>query len=169
MSARRRVKSRLCGKDNGKKRMLILKQRPVNAKLGDTQFNQLFRYFTVTEARRQSSQMGERLVFSAPTNRNKMIKRPFFKFDFQILIVLKWMRLARFQKNRTSPSDEIVEGGFETLKYTRALQRIIYVSSGRSSRGLFRVVDASNSMMAQHENITEQICARVKPLEELNP
>lgn len=105
-------------KIDGKIAMLI-EAKPVNAKLGDTQFNQLFRYFSVTEARLAILTNGREAWFFSDTDEpNKMDKRPFFKFDFQNFDKEQVEELARFQKPNFA-IDAIVEAA-SNLKYTRA-------------------------------------------------
>ncbi len=105
-------------KIDGKIAMLI-EAKPVNSKLGDVQFNQLFRYFSVTEARLAILTNGREAWFFSDTDEpNKMDKRPFFKFDFQNFDRDQVEELARFQKPNFA-IDAIVEAA-SNLKYTRA-------------------------------------------------
>lgn len=105
-------------KIDGKIAMLI-EAKPVNSKLGDVQYNQLFRYFSVTEARLAILTNGREAWFFSDTDEpNKMDKRPFFKFDFQNFDRDQVEELARFQKPNFA-IDAIVEAA-SNLKYTRA-------------------------------------------------
>ncbi|WP_108259759.1 type I restriction endonuclease [Mangrovicoccus ximenensis] len=105
-------------KIDGKIAMLV-ECKPVNAKLGDIQFNQLFRYFSVTEARLAILTNGREAWFFSDTDEpNKMDARPFFKFDFQNFDKPQVEELARFQKPNFA-IDAIVEAA-SNLKYTRA-------------------------------------------------
>jgi hypothetical protein len=105
-------------KIDGKIAMLI-EAKPINAKLGDVQFNQLFRYFSVTEARLAILTNGREAWFFSDTDEpNKMDKRPFFKFDFQSFDRDQVDELARFQKPNFA-IEAIVEAA-SNLKYTRA-------------------------------------------------
>lgn len=105
-------------KIDGKIAMLI-EAKPASVKLGDTQFNQLFRYFSVTEARLAILTNGREAWFFSDTDEpNKMDKRPFFKFDFQNFDKDQVEELARFQKPNFA-IDAIVEAA-SNLKYTRA-------------------------------------------------
>ena len=70
-------------KIDGKVAMLI-EAKPVHAKLGETQYSQLFRYFSVTDARLAILMNGKEAWFFSDTDApNKMDRKPFFKFDFQ--------------------------------------------------------------------------------------
>ena len=104
-------------KIDGKIAMLI-EAKPVSARLGDTQFTQLFRYFTVTEARLAILTNGREAWFFSDTDEpNKMDKKPFFTFDFQKHDKSQVDELARFQKGNFA-IESIIEAA-SNLKYTQ--------------------------------------------------
>ncbi|ARE41060.1 Prophage Lp2 protein 6 [Rhodovulum sp. P5] len=104
-------------KIDGKIAMLV-EAKPINCKLGDTQFNQLFRYFHVTEARLAILTNGKEAWFFSDTDEpNKMDKRPFFTFDFQKHDKSQIQELSRFHKNSFA-IDSIIEAA-SNLKYTK--------------------------------------------------
>ena len=104
-------------KIDGKIAMLI-EAKPVSARLGDTQFTQLFRYFTVTEARLAILTNGKEAWFFSDTDEpNKMDKKPFFTFDFQKHDKSQVDELARFQKGNFA-IESIIEAA-SNLKYTQ--------------------------------------------------
>lgn len=104
-------------KMDGKVSMLI-EAKPINTKLGDTQYTQLFRYFTVTDARLAILTNGHEAWFFSDTEEpNKMDKKPFFKFDFQKHDKAQIAELARFHKE-SFEIDAIIEAA-SNLKYTR--------------------------------------------------
>ncbi|PWE26666.1 restriction endonuclease [Pararhodobacter marinus] len=104
-------------KIDGKIAMLV-EAKPVGARLGDTQFSQLFRYFTVTEARLAILTNGREAWFFSDTDEpNKMDKKPFFTFDFQKYDKAQVEELARFQKGQFA-IDAIIEAA-SNLKYTQ--------------------------------------------------
>lgn len=104
-------------KIDGKIAMLI-EVKPVSARLGDTQYSQLFRYFTVTEARLAILTNGKEAWFFSDTDEpNKMDKKPFFSFDFQKHDKSQVAELARFQKGQFA-IDAIIEAA-SNLKYTQ--------------------------------------------------
>lgn len=104
-------------KIDGKIAMLI-EAKPVSARLGDTQFSQLFRYFTVTEARLAILTNGKEAWFFSDTDEpNKMDKKPFFTFDFQKHDKTQVDELARFQKGSFA-IESIIEAA-SNLKYTQ--------------------------------------------------
>lgn len=105
-------------KIDGKISMLI-EAKPINTKLGDAQYSQLFRYFTVTEARLAILTNGREAWFFSDTDEpNKMDKKPFFTFDFQSYDKAQVEELARFRKNAFA-IEEIIEAA-SNLKYIRA-------------------------------------------------
>lgn len=104
-------------KIDGKIAMLI-EAKPVSSRLGDAQFSQLFRYFTVTEARLAILTNGKEAWFFSDTDEpNKMDKKPFFTFDFQKHDKSQVDELARFQKGSFA-IDSIIEAA-SNLKYTQ--------------------------------------------------
>ncbi|MDP2494507.1 type I restriction endonuclease [Shimia thalassica] len=105
-------------KIDGKVSMLV-EVKPISSKLGNAQFNQLFRYFAVTEARLGILTNGREAWFFSDTDApNKMDKKPFFKFDFQSYSEDQLTELALFQKIDFA-IDAIIEAA-SNLKYTRS-------------------------------------------------
>lgn len=103
---------------DGKIAMLI-EAKPIGTKLGDAQYSQLFRYFTVTEARLAILTNGREAWFFSDTDEpNKMDKKPFFTFDFQSFDKSQLEELARFRKI-TFAIEDIIEAA-SNLKYIRA-------------------------------------------------
>lgn len=97
---------------------ILVEVKSVSVKLGASQFNQLFRYFTATEARLAVLTNGREAWFFSDTDApNKMDKKPFFKFDFQKYDSDQIEDLARFRK-RDFAIDSIIEAA-SNLKYTR--------------------------------------------------
>lgn len=104
-------------KIDGKIAMLV-EAKPINSKLGDTQFSQLFRYFHVTESRLAILTNGREAWFFSDTEEpNKMDKDPFFKFDFQKYEKSQLIELSRFQKSNFA-IESIIEAA-SNLKYSR--------------------------------------------------
>ncbi len=104
-------------KIDGKVTMLI-EAKPIGTKLGDAQFNQLFRYFTGTDARLCILTNGREAWFFSDTEAaNKMDEKPFFTFDFQSHDKSQIEELAKFQKE-TFEIDAIIEAA-SNLKYKR--------------------------------------------------
>ncbi len=144
-------------KIDGKIAMLI-EAKPVNAKLGDTQFNQLFRYFTVTEARLAILTNGREAWFFSDTDEpNKMDKRPFFKFDFQNFDRDQVEELARFQKPNFA-IDEIVEAA-SNLKYTRAAANYLRKQLDDPDEDFIRLV----GRQIHEGSITKSVSEQLRP------
>lgn len=97
---------------------MLLEAKPISMKLGDTQYSQLFRYFTVTDARLAILTNGREVWFFSDTEEpNKMDQKPFFKFDLQKHDKDQIEDLARFHKDRFEVGS-IIEAA-SSLKYTR--------------------------------------------------
>lgn len=105
-------------KIDGRVEMLV-EAKPINCKLGEVQFNQLFRYFHATEARLALLTNGKEIWFFSDTEeQNKMDAEPFFKFDLQKFDKAQVDELARFQKHCFS-IDTIIEAA-SNLKYVKS-------------------------------------------------
>ena len=99
------------------KTTILIEVKPITSSLGSVQFNQLYRYFSVTEAKVAILCNGkEAWFFSDIDEPNKMDKKPFFTFDFQSFDDDEVAELGRFQKDIFS-IDEILEAA-SALKYT---------------------------------------------------
>lgn len=144
-------------KIDGKIAMLI-EAKPVNTKLGDTQFNQLFRYFTVTEARLAILTNGREAWFFSDTDEpNKMDKRPFFKFDFQNFDKEQVEELARFQKPNFA-IDAIVEAA-SNLKYTRAAANYLRKQLDEPEEDFIRLI----GRQIHEGSITKSVSEQLRP------
>jgi hypothetical protein len=98
---------------------ILVEVKPITSALGSSQFNQLYRYFTVTEARLAILTNGKELWFFSDIDApNKMDKKPFFTFDLQSNDPAQIEELARFQKGNFS-IDAILEAASQ-IKYTVA-------------------------------------------------
>lgn len=105
-------------KIDGKVAMLV-EAKPINVALGNAQFSQLYRYFSVTDARLGILTNGREAWFFSDTDApNKMDKKPFFKFDFQSHEASQLEELALFRKENFAV-ETIIEAA-SNLKYTRA-------------------------------------------------
>lgn len=144
-------------KIDGKIAMLI-EAKPANVKLGDTQFNQLFRYFTVTEARLAILTNGREAWFFSDTDEpNKMDKRPFFKFDFQNFDKEQVEELARFQKPNFA-IDAIVEAA-SNLKYTRAAANYLRKQLEEPDEDFIRLI----GRQIHEGSITKSVSEQLRP------
>ena len=103
----------------GGKIAMLLEVKPIFANLGSSQYNQLYRYFSVTEARLAILTNGREMWFFADVEEpNKMDRKPFFTVDLHALDDREILQLAKFQKHNFN-IDTIVETA-SNLKYTSA-------------------------------------------------
>jgi predicted type IV restriction endonuclease len=98
---------------------ILVEAKPISMSLGSAQFNQLYRYFAVTEAKLALLTNGRELWFFSDVDEpNKMDKKPFFKFDLQSFEDAEVADLSRFQKDEFS-METILEAACH-LKYASA-------------------------------------------------
>lgn len=103
---------------------MLIEAKPINTKLGDAQYSQLFRYFTVTDARLAILTNGREAWFFSDTEEpNKMDKKPFFQFDFQKHDKDQVAELSRFQKG-VFQIEAIIEAA-SNMKYTADAAKIL--------------------------------------------
>ncbi|TDK41118.1 type I restriction endonuclease [Antarcticimicrobium luteum] len=144
-------------KIDGKIAMLV-EAKPITSKLGDAQFNQLFRYFSVTEARLAILTNGREAWFFSDTDApNKMDKKPFFKFDFQSYDAVQVEELSRFRKESFA-IDQIIEAA-STLKYTRAASNYLKAQLEDPDDEFVRLV----GRQIYDGSITKNVAEQLKP------
>lgn len=98
---------------------MLVEAKHVGTDLRETQFNQLYRYFNVTEAQIAILSNGVQFwFFSDIDEKNKMDKRPFFIFDLDSFDDEDVRELAKFHRDKFDIS-QILETA-ATLKYTSA-------------------------------------------------
>lgn len=98
---------------------ILIEVKPISMALGNAQFNQLYRYFGVTDAKLAILTNGKDFWFFSDTDEaNKMDKKPFFKFDLHSYDKDQVAELSRFQKEVFS-IESILEAA-SNLKYTNA-------------------------------------------------
>jgi len=118
---------------------IIVECKPVGADLAAKHASQLFRYFTVTEARIGILTDGIRYLFFSDTDQpNKMDDRPFFEFS-----VLEFSEGDVEQLKKLSKSafnlDSIINAA-SSLKYHRALIQELVAEFGAPSEDLVRLI-----------------------------
>lgn len=140
---------------DGKVAMLI-EAKPISSNLGDTQYNQLFRYFTVTDARLAILTNGREAWFFSDTEEpNKMDRKPFFTFDFQKYDKDQVRELARFQKGSFA-IDSIIEAA-SNLKYTRDAANFLKRQLDNPDEEFVRLVGKQIHDGSMTKSIVEQI------------
>jgi hypothetical protein len=144
-------------KIDGKIAMLV-EAKPINTRLSDTQYNQLFRYFTVTEARLAVLTNGrEAWFFSDIEDPNKMDQIPFFTFDFQQYDRKQIDDLARFQKANFA-IESILEAA-SALKYTRAASIYLKKQIDNPDEEFVRLI----GRQIHEGSITKSVIEQIKP------
>lgn len=137
---------------------MLIEAKPVHAKLGDTQYSQLFRYFSVTDARLAILMNGKEAWFFSDTDApNKMDRKPFFKFDFQKYERAQVQELARFQKSCFA-IESIVEAA-SNLKYARDAAAFLKNQFANPDDDFIRIVGRGI-----HEgSLTKAVLEQIKP------
>lgn len=103
---------------------ILIEVKPVSCALGSAQFNQLYRYFGVTDARLAILTNGREVWFFSDIDEpNKMDKRPFFIFDLQSYDEVQLGELENFQKSKFSM--ENILSAASNLKYTTSAANYI--------------------------------------------
>ncbi|BDU74249.1 type I restriction endonuclease [Mesoterricola silvestris] len=106
------------------KPIILFECKKVGTDLGLVQFSQLFRYFTVTEARFAILTNGTQYrFFTDLEERNKMDERPFLEFDIQDFKDQDTEELKKFTKPVFDVST-ILNTAMD-LKYTREFKRLL--------------------------------------------
>ena len=138
--------------------VMLVEAKPIATKLSDVQFNQLFRYFSVTEARLAVLTNGREVWFFSDTDApNKMDKKPFFKFDLQSYDAVQVEELSRFHKDRFA-IDRIIEAA-STLKYTRAASNYLKAQLETPDDDFVRLV----GRQIYDGSITKGVAEQLKP------
>lgn len=98
---------------------ILVEVKPISMSLGDAQYTQLYRYFSVTNARLAILTNGREIwFFSDIDDKNRMDKKPFFTFDFQSFDEDHVEHLSRFQK-ATFNVERVLEAA-SSLRYVKA-------------------------------------------------
>ncbi|WP_246132992.1 type I restriction endonuclease [Paracoccus aurantiacus] len=142
-------------KIDGKVAMLI-EAKPIHARLGETQYSQLFRYFAVTDARLAILMNGREAWFFSDTDEpNKMDKKPFFKFDLQEHDPAQVEELSRFQKGSFA-IESIIEAA-SNLKYMREAASYLKRQLSSPEDDFIRLVAKSIYDGSITKNVLEQV------------
>ncbi|MED5524605.1 MAG: type I restriction endonuclease [Pseudomonadota bacterium] len=132
--------------------VMLIECKAVGADLATKHAGQLFRYFSVTDARFGVLTDGLKyLFFSDLEKENKMDDRPFFEFDMLSFGETEVEELKKFTKSRFD-LDTII-GTASNLKYHRALLAEIANEYAAPSEDLVRILTAR----VQNGRFTQQI------------
>lgn len=117
----------------------IVEAKPLSAALGSVQYNQLYRYFGVTDARIAILTNGADYWFFTDIDApNKMDEKPFFKFSLEAYDDADLRELEKFSK-ATFSIDQVQETA-STLKYTRLAAAWITAQMQEPDEDLVRLV-----------------------------
>ncbi|WP_434288464.1 type I restriction endonuclease [Celeribacter sp. SCSIO 80788] len=142
-------------KINGETKILI-EVKPITSSLGNTQYNQLYRYFGVTEANLAILTNGrEAWFFSDIDAPNKMDKKPFFKFDLQKHDEDEIEELSRFQKDVFS-IESILEAA-SALKYSHAAAQYLKTQLDEPDDEFVKLIGRKIHDGMLTRNVVEQI------------
>lgn len=137
---------------------MLVEAKPISTQLSDAQFNQLFRYFSVTEARLAILTNGREVWFFSDTDApNKMDRRPFFKFDFRSYDSGQVEELARFCRD-SFDIDKIVEAA-SALKYVRAASNYLKAQLEDPEDEFVRLI----GRQIHEGSITKNVAEQLKP------
>lgn len=138
---------------------MLVEVKPISSSLGNTQYTQLFRYFSVTEARLALLTNGREIWFFSDTEKpNKMDMKPFFKFDLQKHDIAQIEELARFQKN-TFDISGIIEAA-SNLKYIRKAANYIKLQLSEPDEDFLRLVGKA---IYEGGSITKAVLDQMRP------
>lgn len=119
--------------------VMLVEAKPRTVELGNAQYTQLYRYFAVTEAKIAILTNGAQAwFFSDIDEKNKMDKRPFFKFDLESYDEQDVKELAKFHRD-SFVIDNILQAA-STLKYTSAAANYINQQMQNPDDEFIRVV-----------------------------
>lgn len=141
---------------NGGKEAILVEAKPISVKLSDAQYTQLYRYFSVCEARLAILTNGREVWFFSDTDeKNKMDKRPFFIFDLQSYDENQVRELARFQK-----SEFVLESILEAasnMKFVKLAAGFLKAQLARPDDDFVRFVGRSIYEGSLTKSVIEQL------------
>ena len=104
--------------------IILVECKTIGSALSETHAGQLYRYFSVTEARFGVLTNGRKYRFYSDIDEpNKMASRPFFEFDVLDFEEHQLAELKKFTKSAFSLDDILATAS--TLKYAGAVKRIL--------------------------------------------
>ncbi|SFJ94518.1 type I restriction enzyme HsdR N-terminal domain-containing protein [Celeribacter neptunius] len=135
---------------------ILIEVKPITSSLGNTQYNQLYRYFGVTEANLAILTNGrEAWFFSDIDAPNKMDKKPFFKFNLQKHDENEIEELSRFQKDVFS-IESILEAA-SALKYSQAAAQYLKAQLDEPDDEFAKLIGRKIHDGMLTKNVVEQI------------
>lgn len=103
---------------------MLVEAKPINLDLSDAQYSQLYRYFSVTDARIGLLTNGRQYWFFSDIDEpNRMDRLPFFSFDLESFDDADVRELAKFHRERFDFNAILSTAA--TMKYTHAAARYL--------------------------------------------
>jgi hypothetical protein len=103
---------------------ILVEAKPINTNLSETQYSQLYRYFSVTDARIGLLTNGRQYWFFSDIDEpNRMDRLPFFVFDVESFDDHDLRELAKFHREQFDL--EVILSSAATMKYTHAAARYL--------------------------------------------
>lgn len=137
---------------------IIVEAKPVSCNLADAQYNQLYRYFGVTDARIALLTNGEDYWFFTDIDApNKMDERPFFKLSLSAFDDGDLRELEKFTK--AAFSIDQVRSTAASLKYTRLAATYLAEQMAEPDDDFVRLVGKA----FYDGNLTGKVVERLKP------
>lgn len=137
----------------------LIEAKSISTNLSDAQYNQLFRYFTVTEARIAILTNGIQFwFFTDIEDKNKMDSAPFFKFDLDAYDENDLKEVEKFHVERFDI--EKIRSAAASLKYTRLATAYINSQWNAPDDEFVKFVARS----FYEGNITKQVVESLRPI-----
>ncbi len=138
---------------------ILVEAKPIASSLGTAQYSQLFRYFSVVDARLAILTNGREIWFFSDTDeKNKMDKKPFFIFDLQSFDEAQVKNLEGFHKSVFNIDNVIETAG--NLKFVKAAADFLKEQMVKPSDDLVRLI--ARQMI--EGSITKSIIEQIRPV-----
>lgn len=138
---------------------ILVEAKPISQPLGTAQYSQLFRYFSVTDARLAILTNGREIWFFSDTDeKNRMDKKPFFIFDLQSFDEAQVKDLARFHKS-VFDMDAILETA-SNLKFVKAAAEFLKAQMAEPSDEFIRLI----ARQIVDGSITRAVVDHIRPV-----
>lgn len=138
---------------------ILVEAKPISMSLNNAQYSQLFRYFSVAEARLAILTNGREIWFFSDTDeKNRMDKKPFFVFDLQSFDETQVKDLARFHKSVFN-IEAILEAA-SNLKFVKAAADFLKSQLADPSDDFVRLL----ARQIVDGSITKGIIEQIRPM-----
>lgn len=138
---------------------ILVEAKPISASLGSAQYSQLFRYFSVADARLAILTNGREIWFFSDTDeRNKMDKKPFFIFDLQSFDESQVKDLSRFHKSVFN-IESVLEAA-SSLKFVKATADFFREQINNPSDDFVRLI----ARQMVEGSVTKAVLEQIRPV-----